>query len=154
MVNLYFYYIFWYFSLVYRFKSNKSLVEIADELSQSVVPTFRTIADWEAEITRCDAMKHWRAAWMNQGFRLCTTLPETFVVPKYISNADLVQVCSLFVDSRVPVGCSNLGLLPLTYSLYWRQSKHILIDSSLPSTCIPYMEIYTSCANNGTCIIY
>ncbi|XP_064618787.1 myotubularin-related protein 10-A-like isoform X2 [Lineus longissimus] len=76
-----------------------------DQVSQSTVPTFRTIADWEAELSRCNAGKHWRAAWMNQGFRLSNTLPETFVVPKYTSNADLVQVCILFVDSRVPSWC-------------------------------------------------
>lgn len=69
------------------------------------VPMFDCMTDWEEELKRCKCMKNWRATDVNLSFEMCQSLPQYFVVPCALMNADLTRAAPQFKDRRVPTWC-------------------------------------------------
>ncbi|XP_053405265.1 myotubularin-related protein 10-B-like isoform X2 [Mercenaria mercenaria] len=69
------------------------------------VPMFDNIHDWEEEIQRCKCMKNWRVADVNISFEMSQSLPQYFVVPSALMNADLQRAAPQFKDRRIPTWC-------------------------------------------------
>ncbi|XP_041372707.1 myotubularin-related protein 10-A-like isoform X2 [Gigantopelta aegis] len=66
------------------------------------IPLFFEKRDWEQELKRLNCSKDWRVADVNHEFSISMSLPEYFVVPTCLLNADLIRAASQFHNNRFP----------------------------------------------------
>ncbi|BFY97216.1 hypothetical protein BsWGS_00256 [Bradybaena similaris] len=69
------------------------------------VPLFMAKKDWERELERLQCQSLWRVAEANVDYRMSTSLPEYFVTPTNLLDADLRKAAAQFADSRLPTWC-------------------------------------------------
>ncbi|XP_010983653.3 myotubularin-related protein 10 isoform X1 [Camelus dromedarius] len=67
-------------------------------------PLFETYSDWDREVKRTGA-SGWRVCSINEGYMICTCLPEYFVVPSSLADQDLKIFSHSFVGRRMPFWC-------------------------------------------------
>ncbi|KAK7501560.1 hypothetical protein BaRGS_00006991 [Batillaria attramentaria] len=58
--------------------------------------------DWELELGRLKCQEEWRVADVNKLYNMSTSLPEYFVVPNNITNADLQKASGQYNEKRLP----------------------------------------------------
>ncbi|XP_067131260.1 myotubularin-related protein 10-B [Centruroides vittatus] len=80
--------------------------------TSSPIP-FSLPIDWEAELTRCCCCSGWRVTQVNERYQMCESLPECFVVPANLFDADITKAAPHFIGHRVmmwswglPSGCA------------------------------------------------
>lgn len=83
-----------------------------DENSMTSPLPFSVPTDWKAELNRCSC-SGWRITQVNERYQLCESLPECFVVPANLFDADLAKAAPHFIGHRVmmwswglPSGCA------------------------------------------------
>ncbi|KAL4228305.1 protein-tyrosine phosphatase [Mactra antiquata] len=69
------------------------------------IPMFDNIVDWEDELQRCKCQGYWRVTDVNVSFELSQSLPQYFVVPNALTNADLRRTAPQLCQRRVPTWC-------------------------------------------------
>ncbi|XP_059174650.1 myotubularin-related protein 10-B-like isoform X2 [Physella acuta] len=65
-------------------------------------PQFMDKEDWDREIERLQCQTMWRVCDANYGYQISNVLPEYFVTPINLLNADIIKASAQFVEKRVP----------------------------------------------------
>ena len=60
-------------------------------------------ADWESEVDRCSCESGWRVCVANDRFQLSASLPRAFVVPRSLSDGQILKASKHFMGNRPPV---------------------------------------------------
>lgn len=68
-------------------------------------PLFDCPSDWQNELDRCGYSHKWRITDVNSSFQLSMSLPQYFVIPSTLTNADLHKAAPQFNNRRVPTWC-------------------------------------------------
>ncbi|XP_076465235.1 myotubularin-related protein 10-B-like isoform X2 [Babylonia areolata] len=61
--------------------------------------------DWDEELKRLKCEGRWRVTDVNKAFAMSTSLPEYFVVPSVLTNADVHKAADQYNEKRLPVWC-------------------------------------------------
>ncbi|KAK7116333.1 hypothetical protein V1264_002029 [Littorina saxatilis] len=60
---------------------------------------------WAKELKRLNGEGRWRVADVNLKYHLSTSLPEYFVVPMQLTNADLQKAAGQYIEKHLPTWC-------------------------------------------------
>lgn len=61
--------------------------------------------DWESEVERCHCNEGWRVCSANENYQLSASLPQAFVVPRSLSDNQILKASKHFMGNRPPVWC-------------------------------------------------
>ncbi|KAK4015020.1 hypothetical protein OUZ56_027535 [Daphnia magna] len=66
---------------------------------------FTNRQDWESEVERCHCNEGWRVCSANENYQLSASLPQGFVVPRSLSDNQILKASKHFMGNRPPVWC-------------------------------------------------
>lgn len=66
---------------------------------------FTSRHDWESEVERCHCNEEWRVCSANENYQLSASLPQGFVVPRSLSDNQILKASKHFMGNRPPVWC-------------------------------------------------
>jgi len=66
---------------------------------------FSNPIDWENEVDRCNCTVGWRVCISNDRYQLSPSLPQGFVVPRSLSDNQILKASKHFMINRPPVWC-------------------------------------------------
>jgi hypothetical protein len=66
---------------------------------------FSAPSDWENETERCHCKEGWRLCTANDSFQLSASLPRGFVVPRSLTDNQILKASKHFMANRPPVWC-------------------------------------------------
>lgn len=91
-------------SLLFAFEY-ASDIENPDSHSDVAIPMFSHRNDWEVELRRLHCDDAWRVTAVNDNFTMSTSLPKYFVVPRNVTDVDLLDTAARFEDDRILCWC-------------------------------------------------
>jgi len=73
--------------------------------SVSGMQFFSNPVDWENEVDRCNCTVGWRVCVINEQYQLSSSLSRGFVVPRSLSDNQILKASKHFMGNRPPVWC-------------------------------------------------